>query len=835
MPRPIKREIIFNKNLQNINSKEQIDLVHAMDILSFEPAKNLAFKKNAKLIMDINEIPDIRGRIHSAFRHIPITTKAMINDRTISNLKLADLVLTTGDTCSTYANNFADIDAKTFINCRYRDIQKNKYLLRDKLNIDQASILIMFINTIAPHMGVEETISSLKKLPEYCHVCFAGRFKDETYKQETLKVIEKLSLNDRVHYVEGVMGDEYIELISGGDLGIIPLDPNFGNNEYVAPARAFDMISAELPILYTANNEMDYINKKFKIGSLIASYSTDSIVQAIKNYIDLPFSQHALIRGEIAKAKYHYDLIRYEKDFCNHIKNLFTEFPKNPKAIFVCNNSIINNIRLPRFLSLYESMGFSNTVYCINKPSKSILEKFKLKQTNFLTVEIDKYYQKHKYSILTKASNNWTGKLVKLGTKRMLNKDYSPKGKRLKSIFIKNNKDSSMLFSEKQMTTTRDFATKVKKKFGDIRYDYVITHDFFAFPSVEHFIEKYDSKHIFDVTEIPDLNERASANYRNIDDTHMQEFKQIEMRAQETATSIYSISNSLSRYLKDRYNRKVKTLLNVSPSFKGVADPFIRQQLSIPHDAILLVANCTYSNESLPFTCIDTLEHIPDNIYLLFLGNATSRRFGSIVKRYIRRKGLVERVRFHEPIYGSRYMEVLAACDIGLNIFKMDHQQLNLIFPNRVFDLIAANKPIISSPMKDIRTFNKNFNTIRLLSKETNAEEIAQSIIDTVNKFQLRQKLNINSNNHELLKIASASFDWETEAKKFSSSFTVNSGKNRILFTARQRLVSNVRIFRQCEILNKLGFEIDLVGMNEGPNDELKAIAHKTNVKLIKV
>lgn len=828
MPRPILRELVFEKLVNDLPQDNSINLVHGMDILSFGPAKILADKTFAKLVLDVNESPDMHARIHNAFRNIPLTTAAMINDRTKNYLRKADLILTTGDTCSEFVNTFANVDAMTYINCRSSSIKIDKKLLRNKLGLTSSQKLIVFSNTVAPSMGAEETVLSLNELPDIYHLCFLGRFFSDEYKNQLMNLVKKNSLKSRVHYVVGSVTDDYIKLMSGGDIGIIPLDPTFGNNEYVAPARAFDMINAELPILFTSNNEMKYINNIFKLGAEIAKLEARSIAIAIRNFLKIPNDKQALIKLEILKAKQFYDQGRYEIKFCNRIKNLYKTLPDNLQATIICNNSVINNTRLPRLLSLYEKIGFQNTVLCINKPKAEILDKFNLQKSEFKSVDIDGEYHNSKFHLKSKASLNWMNKFTKLTVKQVTEK-------KLKSnINFLLNKDlqSSRYFSTQLIKQNKTFTNNVMQHYGKEKFDYVITHDIFAFPSVEHFIEKYDSAHIFDAIEIPDLNERTSKNYREMPQEFKENFCQIECRSRDTAKLIYTTSNAMAEYLKIRYNREVHSLVNSRLSFNGKPDPFIRQQLNIPQDAILLVANCTYSEETLPFTCIDALHELPKNIYLLFLGNPTSKYFEKRIKKYIETNSLHERVRFHSPIFGDKYLSVLATCDIGLNVFSMKHKQFELIFPNRALDIIAAHIPIISSPVKDLVDFIGLHGTGTILERRFSPRELSESIMYTINLFQINNRLKPKILNQVKFTDAAQSFSWERNLLEFTDKIQNLNKGSRILFAACKRLNSNVRIFRQCKGLNDAGFDVELVGINAQPSVELQAIAPKTRVKI---
>ena len=217
---------------------------------------------------------------------------------------------------------------------------------------------------------------------------------------------------------------------------------------------------------------------------------------------------------------------------------------------------------------------------------------------------------------------------------------------------------------------------------------------------------------------------------------------------------------------------------------------------------------------------------------MLFLCNPTSKPFEKRIKQYIETQSLHERVRFHPPIFGENYLSVLSACDIGLNIFSMRHKQFELILPNRALDIIATHRPMISSPVNDLVNFIKLHGTGTILDKNFSTKELSESILKTINSFQINKRLKTKSINQSKFHKAAQSLNWESDLLEFTDEIKLLNKGSRILFAACKRLNTNVRILRQCKGLNDAGFDVELVGLNEKPSAELQAIAPKTKVTI---
>ena len=137
--------------------------------------------------------------------------------------------------------------------------------------------------------------------------------------------------------------------------------------------------------------------------------------------------------------------------------------------------------------------------------------------------------------------------------------------------------------------------------------------------------------------------------------------------------------------------------------------------------------------------------------------------------------------------------------------------------------------------MEDVIAMGKKFGNISVLDKKVTSQNLAKSISDTIDRFGIHRggvKRPIAS---RALDTVARQLDWDDGAKGFVSNFGASGEGKRILFTARQRLHSNVRIMRQCRSLNDAGFDVHLVGINEGPSDELRDIAPDAKIDILQI
>lgn len=834
LPRPILREHVFIKRLRDHKLENKFDLVFGMDILSFRPAIEFSKRNKAKLILDVNEIPNLHGRSDPAFCNIKPTTRAMLNRRTKLALPNADLVTTTGRGFKQYIKEFADVEAYPVFNSRSSKIITNPGLLAENLKVPDDTIFLVFPNTAAPKYGVETTIEALELLPKNFHLCFIGRFKSKAYEQQIIALTRSCNVANRVHIITGLLGDDYIKFISGADIGLIPVDPLIENHVHISPARAYDLIAAEVPYIFTKNNDLFLINEEYNVGSYLNRLTANKLAAAILDMANLPIRDFRKLKSNVKEAKRAFDRNKVDVEFKKVLSKLLNDNPLKEVAV-ICNNGIVNNMRVSHFMRIFQEVGANVTLFCIQPPKKEILEQAGAKSVDIVQIDIEEEYRNYSGGIKAKAFFDWSNGFLKLGKKHINQQYIAPKLnsvlKRSTKIIPYKKQDSG----KRQMDFTISFADQIQKQFGSQKYDNVFCHDIFAFPAAETFIDSYDSKHVLDITEIPDMSERAGRGFREMSDKMKASFNAIEIEAQKSSSELYTVSNGMSNYLTDRYNRKVKSLINARPAFEGVPDLFFRARIGVPKDAILLVANCTFTPESHPQMCIRALKHLPDNVYLLFLGNSTNPAFGRKVKRFAETHKLIDRVRFHPPLYGDNYLQILATCDLGLNIFKIEYEQLRLILPNRILDFVASKIPFVSVNMVDVVELTKTQKNGVIIEGEFDARILSNTISKAIEKFGIFGGGILRPTAKEILKNAAYSVSWEKNSKQFVKDVQDVSKGERLLLLARQRLHSNNRIFRQCKALNDAGFQVHLVGANEGPSESLKNIAPDTRVSIVDV
>jgi glycosyltransferase involved in cell wall biosynthesis len=112
----------------------------------------------------------------------------------------------------------------------------------------------------------------------------------------------------------------------------------------------------------------------------------------------------------------------------------------------------------------------------------------------------------------------------------------------------------------------------------------------------------------------------------------------------------------------------------------------------------------------------------------------------------------------------KKLMEYTKIADLGLSLDKGTNLNYELSLPNKVFDYIQANVPLLVSNRKIVAELVTK-NNIGLVTPTHNPKDLAEIV---KNIFLDKEKINIWKNN--LVK-ASEIYTWENESKKLEEIF----------------------------------------------------------------
>lgn len=804
----------MKQKINSLNvSHHGYDYIQAMDVFSLEAGVEFKKKANKPLIVDINELPSLRGRPNTA--NLNPFFKRLLNQRVTEFAKEADNYITTCESLADFSELFLGCKPQIIKNLNPTWERKNKAenRLRSSLNLSDEAFCLVFPATAAPNYGVEETIRALKLLPEYVKLIFVGRFNLPHYEEAVKTLIDRENLSDRVFFKGPFYGDEYFEYLSGGDIAISPLSMKIANHQYILPSRLLDMITAEIPIISTNISEFFKLNCEWNIGFGLDYLHEQQIAKAVQNYIGLDETSKQLLRSNLSKLKASFSQEIEQQRYFDLVLKLTNSRVK--KAAFICNLGIVNNKRLVTFCETLERRGVEVDIYCL-EPTREELRKA-LKATNFIPLR-----EKNSFSIDNKAFLDFAlaamSRIYVSDVKGVYNRmKYS-----IQKLF-RNTKPKTNIYTKNQLTLTEKFAEEIAKV-KDFSPDVILLHDTLASKAgVELYKNNQQAHLVMDVTEIPDLRERISVELRCLSPAAITQFATWEHAFIQDSKLIFTLNKSFKNFITERYQRNdVEVVKNIRPRFHPKRNP-VRFLLNIAPDDIVVVFSGFSAHATCALPIIAAFAQLPSNVHLLFLSAATNNAFRKRLIAEIKKLELNDRVHFHAPIYGDQYLEVLSSCDIGLVLFETDVLQTKLVLPNRYLDFVAAGLPVLSSNVVDVQHYIHTYDTGDSIEEITEGN-IAQGIMNIIDKYEIRGNGVINQtfkdNSHKLQEDICEENDFIHFSQKVRN-LVKDVEQPKVAFLARQRLSSNTRIARQCKSLINEGCEVRLYGINEGPSPSL--------------
>jgi glycosyltransferase involved in cell wall biosynthesis len=810
-PSQVRRFFRMKVKLTHFKINENYDYIQAMDVFSLEAGVALKKKINKPLIVDINELPNLKGR--PAAENLKPFFKRLLNQKIKSVANEPDEYITTCKSLADFTDSFLGRKPLVVKNFNPAWDVNNQNKLRTELKLPDDAFCLIFPATAAPKYGVEQTIKALSLLPDNIKLIFVGRFNSQGYEIAIKKFIETENLTDRVFFKGPFYGDEYFEYLSGGDIAISPLSMKVENHQHILPSRLLDMITAEMPIISTNISEFFNLNCEIDAGFGMDHLHEIQIAKAVNNYraLDENVKQH--LKANIRKLKAAYSKAAEQERYVEIVRGVVKGDIK--KVAFVCNLGIVNNKRLITFCETLENLGASIDVFCI-APVREELRK-NLKSTTFIplyeTTDISldlKCYFAYAFAAISRIyTNDVQGLFKKLQT----------------SIYglYRKLKPKSYFYSKNQLHITQQFAEKFRTT-DDFEPDVILLHDTLASKAgIELHKQHKHAQLVMDVTEIPDLKQRISVELRCLSDEANQQFVEWEKAFIQNTQLIFTLNKSFKNFISERYQRDdVEVVKNVRSVISTQRKP-IQFLLNISPEDIVVVFTGFASQATCALPLIKAFEQLPPNVHLLFLSAATNNAFKNKMVETAKKLSLNDRIHFHAPIYGEHYLEVLSSCDIGLVLFETNILQTKLVLPNRYLDFVAAGLPVLSTNVDDVKDFISYYNTGESI-KEIKPDQIARGIMKIINRYEIKGNGVISDDFKEcslrLQKKICMENDFEQFSKKIRE-LVKDVEKPKVAFLARQRLSSNTRIARQCIGLLNEGCEVKLYGINEGPSDTL--------------
>lgn len=260
----------------------------------------------------------------------------------------------------------------------------------------------------------------------------------------------------------------------------------------------------------------------------------------------------------------------------------------------------------------------------------------------------------------------------------------------------------------------------------------------------------YDSHELF--TEVSELISRPKI--RNV-------WLGIENYIFPKLKNVYTVNDEIAKFYSHKYKIPVKVIQNIAPKLRNHNIDVALAKRIKGEKKMLILQGSGINMDRGAEEAVAMMQYL-ENTVLYIIGGGDV--FGQL-KDLVGKLNLNDKVFILDKIPYEDLMEYTKIADLGLSLDKGSNLNYEYSLPNKVFDYIQSNIPLLVSNRKIIADLVRK-NNIGYITKTHNPKELAE----TVKKILSNEK-QINIWKKNLLKIAEI-YTWEMESKKLKQIFT---------------------------------------------------------------
>jgi hypothetical protein len=221
--------------------------------------------------------------------------------------------------------------------------------------------------------------------------------------------------------------------------------------------------------------------------------------------------------------------------------------------------------------------------------------------------------------------------------------------------------------------------------------------------------------------------------------------------------NVYTVNDSIAEIYSEKYKVPVHIIRNVAPNFVSLENKS-RKDLGLPKDKFILIIQGSGINKRRGAEeAVDAMKYI-ENSLLLIIGSGDVL---NELKSKVERENLKAKVSFLPKMPYSEMMQYTMNADLGLAIDHTDILNHKLALPNKFFDYIQAEIPVLATEIVEIEKIIKKYNIGYVLHDGLTAIHLADKINQIRSKYSDQiDELKVN------LKKAKSIENWDMELEK---------------------------------------------------------------------
>lgn len=180
-------------------------------------------------------------------------------------------------------------------------------------------------------------------------------------------------------------------------------------------------------------------------------------------------------------------------------------------------------------------------------------------------------------------------------------------------------------------------------------------------------------------------------------------------------TKVYTVNDSIARLYEHEYQVPVKVVRNIAPKTK--VETLTERQVEWPYTdkKVLVLQGAGINVQRGAEEAVEAMKHL-ENTILMIIGDGDVL---PLLQSMVRKLEIEDRVVFKGKM---PYMDMMAhtfRADIGLSLDKGKSTNYQLSLPNKLFDYIHAQTPVLVSPMIEVKNIVETYHVGEVLEEVT--------------------------------------------------------------------------------------------------------------------
>jgi glycosyltransferase involved in cell wall biosynthesis len=231
-------------------------------------------------------------------------------------------------------------------------------------------------------------------------------------------------------------------------------------------------------------------------------------------------------------------------------------------------------------------------------------------------------------------------------------------------------------------------------------------------------------------------------------------WRYIEKKTLPKVHKMYTVNESIADLYRKEYKKEIKVVRNIS-DIKAVNVSLTKQELGLPEDKrIVIIQGAGINIDRGAEEAIEAIKKV-DNCVLIFVGDGDVL---PLLKSQVAKEKLEKKVLFFGKRPYQELMNFTAHANIGLSLDKDTNINYRFSLPNKIFDYIHANTPLIVSNLKEVKRIVNDYK-IGLVLDNHSPETLANAINQLLDDKELYNQSKNNT------KTASKDLNWDNECK----------------------------------------------------------------------